>query len=90
MKKNIFTISGFSVANFCRNKARRRAVAVVALLGMVIGGGMQAFGLSVADFNAYGVGGSRTTANVSANIGDGTSTASSSFSTRKGTETCRR
>ena len=44
MKKNIFTVSRFSVMNFCRNKARRRVVACMALLGMLVVGSVPAFG----------------------------------------------
>ena len=36
MKKNIFSVSGLSVMNFCRNKARRRTVAGVMTFALVI------------------------------------------------------
>ena len=35
MKKNIFTVSSFSVTNFCRSKARRRVVASLMVLALV-------------------------------------------------------
>ena len=36
MKRNIFTVSNFSMMNFCRSKARRRFVAYLSLGGMLL------------------------------------------------------
>ena len=53
MKKNIFTVSGFSVSGFCRSKARRRVIACVALFGMLVTGAIPALALNPGDGTVF-------------------------------------